>query len=61
MLVSLVKKKNSLYNNEWPKYDTKQSGGEVPVMLELWEMFCSGMVGPDWFLFIGQIELNWIV
>ena len=24
--------------NECPRYDTKQSDGEVPIMLELWEM-----------------------
>ena len=24
--------------NEYPRYDTKQSDGEVPVMLELWGM-----------------------
>ena len=26
------------YSNEYPEYDTKQSDGEVPVMLELWGM-----------------------
>ena len=26
------------HSNECPEYDTKQSNGEVPVMLELWEM-----------------------
>ena len=25
-------------HNECPGYDTKQSDGEVPVMLELWKM-----------------------
>ena len=27
--------------NECPGYDTKQSDGEVQVMLELWEMLCT--------------------
>ena len=30
-------------HNECPGHDTKQSDGEVPVMLELW-----GMRGPAW-------------
>ena len=50
--------------------DTKLSDGEVPVMLEFWRMgstpslpshpdpIWTGMVAPDWVLFIGQIELN---
>ncbi len=25
-------------DNEYPRYDTKQSDGEVPVILELWGM-----------------------
>ena len=45
--------------NECPGYDTKQSDGEVPAMLELWEMqstpllpllpgpLCPGVVAPD--------------
>ena len=45
--------------NECPAYDTKQSDGEVPVILELWEIqsitslpllpgpFWPGMVAPD--------------
>ena len=45
--------------NEWPGYDTKQSDGEAPVMLEIWGMhstsllpflpgpFCPEMVVPD--------------
>ena len=51
-------------------YDTKQSDGEVPVMLELWGMWSipsfpslpvplwSGVVGADRVLSRGQIELN---
>ena len=46
-------------HNECPEYDTKQSDGEVPVMLGLWEMQSTlslpslpgqlrpGMVAPD--------------
>ena len=56
-------------------YDTKQSDGEVPVMLELWVMqstpslpslpgpLWSGVVAPDRVLSMGQIEvwhLNWV-
>ena len=50
---------------ECPRYDTKQSDGEVPVMLGLWGMqstpslpllpgpFWSGMVAPDRVLSMG--------
>ena len=53
-----------------PGYDTKQSDGEVPVMLELWGMWSTllvplltgslwyGVVAPDRILSMGQIELN---
>ena len=38
--------------NECPDYDTKQSDGEVPVMLELWEMLSTPSLlllpGPFW-------------
>ena len=56
--------------HEWAGYDTKQSVGEVPVMLELWGMQSTpslsllpsslwpGVVAPDRVLSIGQIELN---
>ena len=56
--------------NQCPRYDTKQSDGEVPVMLELWGMWITplmplppgllwpGVVAPDRFLSIGQIEVN---
>ena len=55
--------------NECPGYDTKQSDGEVPVMLELWGMRSTpslpplsgphwpGVVAPD----MGQIELNCVL
>ena len=55
--------------NECPGYDTKQSDGEVSVMLELWGMWCipslpllpgplwPGEVASDRVLSIGQIEL----
>ena len=51
-------------------YDTKQSDGEVPIMLELWGMrsipslslvpgpHWTGVVAPDRVLSMGQIELN---
>ena len=53
-----------------PVYDTKQSDGEVPVMLQLWEMQNTSslpslpsslwpeVVAPDQALSMGQIELN---
>ena len=52
-----------------PGYDTKQSDGEAPVMLELWGMqsisslplfpcvHCPGVIVPDRVLSMGQIEL----
>ena len=67
---SLQRGKTSLPNNECPAYDTKQSDGEVPVMLELWRMRCTpslpslpdplwpGVVAPDRVLYMGQTELN---
>ena len=56
--------------NEFSGYDTKQSDGEVPVILELWGMRSTlslpslpgplwpGLVEPDRILSMGQIELN---
>ena len=56
--------------HECPGYDSIQSDGEVPVMLELWGMrstfsllslpfpFWSRVVAPDRVLSMGQIELN---
>ena len=36
-------------HNECPAYDTKQSDGEVPVMLELWGMRSTRLLpGPVW-------------
>ena len=55
--------------NECPGYNTKQSDGEVSVMLGLWVMrstlslpslpslLCPGVVAPDKVLSMGQIEL----
>ena len=59
--------------NECPEYDTKQSDGEVPVMLELWGMQSTsslpslpgplwpGVVAPDRVLSMGKIELNCVL
>ena len=59
--------------NECSGYDTKQSDGEVPVMLKLWGMWSipslpllpgpqlPGVVGSDRVLSIDQIELNCIL
>ena len=56
--------------NKCPGYDTKQSDGEVPVMLELWRIWSipsllslpdpllPGVLTPDRVLSMGQIELN---
>ena len=57
-------------SNVCHEYGTKQSDGEVPVMLELWEMRSTpslplltvplwpGVVAPDRVLYMGQIKLN---
>ena len=59
--------------NECLEYHTKQTDGEIPVMLELWGMwntsllpllsgpFCPGVFAPDRVLSIGQIELNCVL
>ena len=59
--------------NECPGYDTKQSHGEVPVILELWGTrstpslpslpgpLLPGVVAPDRVLSISQIELNYVL
>ena len=56
--------------NKCLRYDSKQSNGEVPVMLEIWGIqstpsltslpgpLCPRVVAPDRVLSIGQIELN---
>ena len=56
--------------NKFPRYDTKQSDGKIPVMLDLWDMQSTssltslpgqlwpGVVVPDRVLCVGQIELN---
>ena len=56
-----------------PEYDTKQSNGEVPVILELWRMqitpslpslpalLCPEVVGPEIVLSMGQIEINGVL
>ena len=56
--------------NECPVYDTKQSDGEVPVVLELWGMrstpllpllpgpLLPGVVAPDKAQFMSWIELK---
>ena len=58
--------------NESPGYDTKQSDGEVPVMLVLWGnaeytlpslpySLWPGVVAPDRVLSLGKLELNWVI
>ena len=59
--------------NEFSGYDTKQSNGEVPVMLELWGMRSTpslpslagrlwlGVVAPERVLSMGQIKLNCVL
>ena len=58
---------------ECPGYDTKQSDGEVPVMLELWGMRSTlslpslpgplwpGVVAPDRVISMAQIELKCVL
>ena len=60
-------------SNECLGYDTKQSDGEVPVMLELWGVrsttslqllpgpLCSEVIAPDRVLSMSQIELNCVL
>ena len=59
--------------NKRRRYDTKQSDGEVPVMLELWRMWSTPLLPslPDPLrprvvvsvrvIYMGQIELNWVL
>ena len=59
--------------NKCPGYDTKQSDGEAPVMLEFWRMqstpslsslpgsLRTRVVAPDRVLSMGQIELNCVI
>ena len=59
--------------NAWPGYDTKQSDGEAPVMLELWGIRSTPLlplfpgslrprvVAPDKVLSMGQIGLNCVM
>ena len=54
-------------------YDTKQSDGEAPVMLELWGMWSTpllpslpgsiwpGVLAPDRVLSMDRIQLNWVL
>ena len=65
-------KRGKTPRNECPGYETKQSGDEVPVMLEFWRMqsipsllslqgpLLPGVVAFDMALSVGQIELNCI-
>ena len=70
-----TRKENYIYifPNECPRYDIKQSDGEVPVMLELWGMQSTpsllslpGLLWPgdlatDMVFSMGQIELNCVL
>ena len=59
--------------NDCPRYDTKQSDGEVPIMVALWGMqsilslpsltgpLWPGVVASDRVLSIDQIELNYVL
>ncbi len=65
--------RSETHSYECPGYDTKQSDGEVPVMLELWRIqstpSLSMLLGPLWprvvvperVLPMGQIELNCVI
>ena len=64
---------SSDFPNEFSGYDTKQSNGEAPVMLELWGMWSSplllslpgplwpGVVASDRVISMDQIGLNCIL
>ena len=64
---------NCISPNECPVYDSKQSDGKAPVMLELCGMqstpslpslpgpLWSKVVAPDRVLSVGQIELNCVL
>ena len=64
---------STIHSNKCPRYYTDQSDGEASVMIELWGMqsnssvlllpgpFWPGVVAPDWVLFMGQIELNYVI
>ena len=57
----------------YPGYDTKQSDGEAPVTMELWGVHStpllpslprslwSGVIALERVLFMGQIELNYVI
>ena len=59
--------------NEYPGYDTKQTDGEISVMLELWGMWSTPslpllpdplwprVIAPDRVLSMSQIELNSVI
>ena len=62
-----LQRENPQPTNECPGYNTKQSDGEVPVMLELSRTHslpalpgphCLGVLAPDRVLSMGRIELN---
>ena len=38
-LILPIKNKPCPVSNECPRYDTKQSDGEIPMMMELWGMW----------------------
>ena len=62
-----------LTNNEYPRYDTKQSDGEAPVILELLGIqnipslpllpgpFWPEVVAPDRILSVGQTDLSCVL
>ena len=65
--------RGKISQNECPGYDTKQSDGEFPEILEIWRMWRipllptlpdplrQGVVAPDRVLSICQIELNCVL
>ena len=52
MLTASLLRGKTPHSNKCPGYDTKQSDGEVPVMLELWGMLSTpsllSLPGPLW-------------
>ena len=68
---SLLRGEDSL--NDCPGYDTKQSNGEAPVILQLQRMqrtpfltllpglIWPGVAAPDWIISMGRIKLNCVL
>ena len=71
--IAPLQRGKTLHPNACPRYETKESDGEAPVMLEFCGMWCtpllSSLPGPHWFrvvafdgvLSMDQIELKYVL